>query len=107
MKKTTVTVPWQQGLHVRPATQLVKLARKHRSTIRIKGRELVADATSILSVLLLCATMGTMLEIEVSGEDELEAASAIEQLFGVDDIMRGPQQERLLKENDDETGLRS
>ena len=41
----------------------------------------MADARSIISLLLLCATVGTLIDIEVHGEDEDAAISAIEQLF--------------------------
>ena len=39
---------------------------------------------SILSVVALCATMGTALVVEVSGDDEQEAAQQIEQVFASD-----------------------
>lgn len=81
MKKTEVIVPWEKGLHARPASILVTLARSFRSSISINACEKVADAKSILSLLLLCATMGTLLEVEAVGEDELLAMSAIQQLF--------------------------
>jgi len=84
MKKTNVTVPWGDGLHSRPATRLVHLARRYRSTIHIKAQGRVADARSILSILLLCATVGSLLEVEVFGDDEHDAAAAIEQLFSGD-----------------------
>lgn len=44
----------------------------------------MADAKSILSILLLCATVGTMLEIEVLGADEADAAVAVERLFAME-----------------------
>ena len=81
MKKINVVVPWDQGLHARPATRLVQLARKYRSSILLKTHEKVADAKSIISVLLLCATFGTLLEVEAVGEDEFIASSEIERLF--------------------------
>lgn len=84
MKKTKVVVPWNQGLHARPATKLVLLAKRYRSAIHIHAKGRMADARSILSILLLCATVGTMLEFEVFGDDEADAATAIERLFGGD-----------------------
>jgi len=87
MKRTRVVVPWNHGLHARSATKLVQLARRYRSSILIKTREHVADAKSILSVLLLCAVVDTMLEVEISGDDELLATNAIEQLFNHQDVM--------------------
>lgn len=88
MKKIKVTVPWDQGLHARPATKLVQLSRKYRSSIQLKTHEKVADAKSILSVLLLCATFGTLLEIEAVGEDEYLATSEIERLFNLEEDMK-------------------
>lgn len=81
MKKTNVIVPWEHGLHARPACKLANLAFRYRSVIRLKAHGKVADARSIINIMLLCATFGTLLEVEVSGEDEAGAASAIEHLF--------------------------
>ncbi len=92
MKKTKVTVPWNDGLHARPATKLVLLAQRYRSAIRVKTKGRIADAKSIISILLLCATVGTMLEFEIHGDDEADATSAIERLFegerDADDTLR-------------------
>lgn len=71
---------------MRPASRLVKQAVSSRSSIVITAQGKIADAKSILSILLLCATFGTMLSLEVSGEDETAIAQAIEQLFNADDI---------------------
>ena len=101
MKKTKLVVPWNQGLHARPATKLVQLAKQYRSAIQIRSAERMADAKSILSILLLCASVGTMLEIEVFGADEADAATAIERLFESErdaddaprDIVSGPEED--------------
>lgn len=82
MKRTQVTVPWQEGLHLRHAIRLIRLGQAFRSTICLKCGDRIADLRSILSVLALCAAMGATLEIEASGEDELEAAQTVAQLFG-------------------------
>ncbi len=72
-------------MHVRPAAKLVHLANSHKSSIRLKVNGKIADARSIISIMLLCATFGALLEVEVNGEDEFLAASAIEQFFEADD----------------------
>ncbi len=71
------------GLHARAAAQLVRLAGKFKSRIRLKriDTNVAADAKSILSVLTLAAAKGTRLELEVEGADEQEALTAIEKLF--------------------------
>lgn len=81
MKRTKVVVPWQGGLHLRPAMKLVQVARGFQSTIRLSCGEKIADLRSILSVIALCAAMGTGLDVEAVGEDEQDAAQAIEQVF--------------------------
>lgn len=81
MKQITVRVPWAAGLHLRPAAKLVKAARSFRSSITLKCGERVGDIRSIISIVALCATLGTAIDLEVTGEDEDIASSAIEQVF--------------------------
>ena len=81
MKRSTVEVPWREGLHLRPAARLVRVAQKFRSSISLTFRGKVADARSILSVIALCATMGVALDVEVTGDDEQNAIAAVEQEF--------------------------
>lgn len=73
----------QLGLHARAAAQLVRLAGKFDSNIKLikKENSIFADAKSILNVLTLAASKGTELIIEVEGKDEKKALKAIETLF--------------------------
>ena len=84
MKKVTVTIPWREGLHLRPAVELVKLAKTFRSNISLQCGSKFADARSVLSVMLLCASMGTVLSVEAHGEDEQQAVEAVESVFATD-----------------------
>jgi len=81
MKRSKVVVPWAEGLHIRPATAVVRLAQSLRSIVILKCNGKIADARSILSILLLCASMGTAIELEVRGEDEERAIAAVESVF--------------------------
>lgn len=81
MKQVKVVVPWPEGLHLRPASRIVAGVREFRSTITLKARERAADARSVLGLLLLCASLGTVVEVEVAGEDEAVALAAVETLF--------------------------
>lgn len=85
MKCFQVLVPWKEGLHLRPATKLVRIAQTFRSTILLNCGGKMANARSLVSVLLLAASMGTAIKIETMGEDETNAAQAIEQVFSPDD----------------------
>jgi phosphotransferase system HPr (HPr) family protein len=90
MKRSTVVVSWREGLHLRPAAKLVRLGKRFRSTIFLKCGGKVADLRSILSILSLCATMGTALDIEAIGDDEHDAARAVEQTFSSHDSGDAP-----------------
>ena len=81
VKRSTVVVPWREGLHLRQAVKLVQLGKFFRSTIALKHGSRMADLRSIVSILMLCATMGTSLDLEVSGDDETDAVRAVEQAF--------------------------
>lgn len=68
-------------MHLRRAGNLVKLATQFRSSILCRLGERVADARSVLSILILCAGLGATLEIEASGPDEREAIQAVDAFF--------------------------
>jgi phosphocarrier protein HPr len=81
MKATTVTVPWKEGIHLRRAGSLARLATRFRSSIFCRLGEKVADCRSIMNILILCASLGATLEIEASGPDEREAIQAVDAFF--------------------------
>jgi len=78
-----ITVVNRLGLHARAAAQLVRRASTFKSVIKLERLDAnaVADAKSILSLLMLAATRGTTLKIVIEGVDEDEALSSIERLF--------------------------
>ncbi len=85
MKRARITIPWKEGLHLRPAAQVVKCAQSFRSTISLKVNERIADARSIFGILLLSATLGAAVDLEVSGADEELALTTMTSLFESDD----------------------
>lgn len=76
-----VTVPWREGLHARPAARLVKRALGFQSSILLKVNEKFADARSILGVILLCASAGSVVDLEVTGVDEDAALASMVSFF--------------------------
>jgi phosphotransferase system HPr (HPr) family protein len=72
-----VALPSTVALHARPAANFVKTAMRFRSrlTVGVNGR--VADAKSILAVLALGATGGTLLRLTAEGEDAPAALDAL------------------------------
>ncbi|MBT4838671.1 MAG: HPr family phosphocarrier protein [Methylococcales bacterium] len=81
MKKIHVKIQNKLGLHARAAAKLVKLASQYKSFITLKKGSMDANAKSIMSVMMLAASYGTELKIEIVGEDENEVAQAIQALF--------------------------
>ena len=68
------------GLHARPAMQFVEIANRFNCKIEVANGSLVVDAKSIMSVMRLAATKGTVLRIVADGEDAQAAVEALEKL---------------------------
>lgn len=81
MRKSRITIPWEEGLHMRPAAEIVKCAKAFKSTIYLKINDRLADARSILAIMILAASFGSAIDIEVMGADEREAHEAITAIF--------------------------
>jgi phosphocarrier protein len=76
-----VTILNRFGLHARPAMQLVELANRFACKIELSNGALTVDAKSIMSVMRLAATQGTVLNIVADGDDAEEALGKLEALF--------------------------
>jgi phosphotransferase system HPr (HPr) family protein len=85
MRTTVVIVPWKEGIHLRRAGSIAQLAARFRASIICRLGGQVADARSVISILILCASLGATLEIEASGPDEREAIQAVDALFSSND----------------------
>jgi len=79
-----IVVSNKLGLHARPAMQFMDAANKFRSTIKVikEGKEpYTADGKSVMQLIILEATEGTVLRIEAEGDDSDDAVAALAQLF--------------------------
>ena len=65
-----LTVTNEMGIHARPASVIVEVAGKFSSDITFVKEDIRANAKSILNILLLAAEAGTVIDVEVEGEDE-------------------------------------
>jgi phosphotransferase system HPr (HPr) family protein len=92
MKHSKVIVPWREGLHLRRAVSLMLVARYFRSSIFLRCGTKIADLRSIIGIISLCATMGTVLDVEVRGDDETEATRAMQRAFASHDATISPVQ---------------
>jgi phosphocarrier protein HPr len=70
-----------QGLHARPATTLIRLAKGFKSNISLQKGEKTIKLNSMLNILSLTIKGGETITVIIDGEDEAEAATAIGQFF--------------------------
>lgn len=77
MYSQTILIKNPSGLHARPATRLVILTKKYKSTIEIVHDNVVVDPKSILSLLSGELRPGTQVEVRAEGEDEELAVKEI------------------------------
>ena len=69
------------GIHARPSSMIVKAAQRFSSGVSIIKGGAVADAKSIMSVMMLAATCGSVVTIRATGADETDAVETIAGLF--------------------------
>jgi len=81
MQLTSVVVSAHPGITAAVAARLVSAVRKTRSIVLLRCGGRMANAGNILSVLALCAAMGTTVEVQACGEDEAHAAGVVEKIL--------------------------
>lgn len=83
MQSTTVVIRWSRELLFRRVLRLVTLARQFRSTIRLKVNGEIADLrrNSVITIMALCAMASSVIEVEVTGDDEQVATRTVEHVF--------------------------
>ena len=69
------------GLHARASAKLVNIASKYSSAITIEYAGQKGDAKSIMSMMMLAASKGSMINLTVDGEDEQDAMNAVTTLI--------------------------
>jgi phosphocarrier protein HPr len=79
IKDYIITSP--QGIHARPATTLIRLAKNFKSVISLKKGDKTVKLNSMLNILSLTIKGGETISLIVEGDDELSATEAIDQFF--------------------------
>jgi phosphocarrier protein HPr len=77
----TVQIVNRQGLHARPAAEIVKLAAKYKSDITLARDDLEVNGKSIMGVMMLAAEYGSTLYLRAAGEDAEQAVGALAELI--------------------------
>ena len=92
MKKLEITVKNPTGLHARPAKTFVNIAKQFSSDVAVIHNNKRAKGKSLISLLTLGVESGSQIQIEIDGEDEVQALQAIQEA-----IESGLGEEELIK----------
>jgi phosphocarrier protein HPr len=74
------TIVNQDGLHARPAAQIVRLANSFASDIELAKDGVGVNGKSIMGVMMLAAECGSCITIRADGPDAEAAVAALAQL---------------------------
>ena len=80
MQKREVKIVNRHGLHARAAAKLVTLCTRYQSAVTVYANGRHADGRRLVALLMLSASLGVQLSIEVNGPDEARAIGAITRL---------------------------
>ena len=78
MKEFKYVITDAEGIHARPAGELVKTAKEYTSAVSIIKDGKKADAKKIFGVMGLGVKQGMEITVQVEGDDEEAAAAVIE-----------------------------
>jgi phosphocarrier protein len=76
-----MTIMNRLGLHARAAVKLVSLSSRYASNVVLVANGRRANARHLIAVLMLSASMGSVVSIRISGPDEAEAMTAVTRLI--------------------------
>ncbi len=77
MPERTVQIVNRNGLHARPAAEIVKLASKFQAEITIVKDDLDVNGKSIMGVMMLAAEHGSSITLRAEGPDAPQALDAL------------------------------
>jgi phosphocarrier protein HPr len=77
MPERAVQIVNKNGLHARPAAEIVKLAAKFQSEITIVKDDLDVNGKSIMGVMMLAAEHGSTILLRADGPDADAALDAL------------------------------
>ena len=80
MQEVTLVIRHKIGLHARPATLFVQMAKQFKSDILVRKDNMEVNAKSIVSILTLGANQGAVITIKADGEDEEKAVKTLQEL---------------------------
>ena len=81
MRSREVAVVNSQGMHARACGRIVQLASRFRCEVSLVVRGRRASARNLVAVMLLAASVGTVVRLEAEGPDEAGALQELAALF--------------------------
>lgn len=81
MLERKVTIQNRLGLHARAAAKLVGIASGYGADVVLEKNGQRVNGKSIMGVMMLAASKGTLLHLTVDGEGEAEAMQALVDLI--------------------------
>ena len=80
MPERELTILNRNGLHARPAAEIVKTAARYKAEITISREDLEVNGKSIMGVMMLAAEQGSTVKVKADGPDADQAIQAIAEL---------------------------
>ena len=77
MVERTVQIVNKNGLHARPAAEIVKVSAKFQSEITLAKDGMEVNGKSIMGVMMLAAECGSSLVVRATGDDAAAAVDAL------------------------------
>ncbi len=81
MADLSVQIVNKNGLHARPAAEIVKAAAKFQSDITLRRDDLEVNGKSIMGVMMLAAECGSSIVLSADGADADQAVDALATLI--------------------------
>lgn len=81
MKQFEYEVTDPLGLHARPASELVKVAKEFSSAVKIEKDGKSADARRLIAIMSLGVKQGNKVTVSADGADEDAAIAKLEEFF--------------------------
>ena len=81
MIRTQVTIINKLGLHARAAAKFVACASAFSSSVQTGKDGQLVEGKSIMSIMMLAAGKGTVLDMQIDGSDEEAALAALQTLI--------------------------
>ena len=81
MLKEDILIINKLGLHARASAKLTQTASKFKSAVFIGRAGKRVNAKSIMGVMMLAAAKGATITVDIEGDDEIDAMTALKTLI--------------------------